>query len=151
MYINDYLRGNTQLSNNDTVIIDSTSSKKYTNPGKRQNYFTEKMRLSPELKNVLQIAEKVNSSAPSKDNSKYNNWEYYKFNFSINGKNFEAIVNIGIDSNNNKHFYEVNNIKKRTGGISETSLNSPTSPINYNIPQNEKNVNKELDNSRIKT
>lgn len=141
MYINDYLRGNTQLSSNDTAIIDSTSSKKYTNPGKRQNYFTEKMKLTPELKNVLQIAEKIDSSSPSKDNSKYNNWEYYKFDFSLNGKNFEAVVNIGIDSNNNKHFYEVNNIKKRTDGISETSLNSPTSPITNNIPQNEKYVN----------
>lgn len=141
MYINDYLRGNTQLSSNDTAIIDSTSSKKYTNPGKRQNYFTEKMKLTPELKNVLQIAEKIDSSSPSKDNSKYNNWEYYKFDFSLNGKNFEAVVNIGIDSNNNKHFYEVNNIKKRTDGISETSLNSPTSSITNNIPQNEKYVN----------
>lgn len=141
MYINDYLRGNTQLSSNDTAIIDSTSSKKYTNPGKRQNYFTEKMKLTPELKNVLQIAEKIDSSSPSKDNSKYNNWEYYKFDFNLNGKNFEAVVNIGIDSNNNKHFYEVNNIKKRTDGISETSLNSPTSSITNNIPQNEKNVN----------
>lgn len=141
MYINDYLRGNAQLSSNDTAIIDSTSSKKYTNPGKRQNYFTEKMKLTPELKNVLQIAEKIDSSSPSKDNSKYNNWEYYKFDFSLNGKNFEAVVNIGIDSNNNKHFYEVNNIKKRTDGISETSLNSPTSSITNNIPQNEKYVN----------
>lgn len=147
MYINDYLKGETQLSNDDTVIIDSKSSKKFTNPGKRQAYFTEKMRLSPELKNVLQIAEKVNSSAPSKDNSKYNNWEYYKFNFSLNGNDFEGLVNIGIDSNNNKHFYEVNNIKKRTDGISETSLNSPISSTTNNILQNEKNVNKELDNN----
>lgn len=147
MYINDYLKGETQLSNDDTVIIDSKSSKKFTNPGKRQAYFTEKMRLSPELKNVLQIAEKVNSSAPSKDNSKYNNWEYYKFNFSLNGNDFEGLVNIGIDSNNNKHFYEVNNIKKRTDGISETSLNSPISSTTNNILQNEKNVNKELGNN----
>lgn len=147
MYINDYLKGETQLSNDDTVIIDSKSSKKFANPGKRQAYFTEKMRLSPELKNVLQIAEKVNSSAPSKDNSKYNNWEYYKFNFSLNGNDFEGLVNIGIDSNNNKHFYEVNNIKKRTDGISETSLNSPISSTTNNILQNKKNVNKELDNN----
>lgn len=146
LYINDYLKGNTQLSNNDVAVIDSTSSKKYTNPGKRQNYFTEKMKLTPELKNVLEIAQKVDSSLPSKENSKYSNWEYYKFDFNLNGENFEGLVNIGIDSNNNKHFYEVNNIKKRTDGISETSLNSPISSISNNISQNEEKVNNFEDN-----
>ena len=112
MYINDYLKGETTLSNNDSAIIDSKSANKYTNPGKKQPNFIEKMQLTPELKNVLEISEKTNSSLPTKDTSKYSKWEYYKFNFTINGNNFNGVVNIGIDSKGVKHFYEVNNIKK---------------------------------------
>lgn len=139
MYINDYLLGKTSLSNNDTAIIDTKSAKKYTNPGKRQSNFQEKMKLTPELKNVLEISNKVNTSPPTKDTSKYSNWEYYDFNFKLGNQTFNGIVNIGIDSQGNKHFYEVNNIKK-TSGISETSPNRPTGFSDKNIPQSNTNV-----------
>ena len=139
MYINDYLKGETALAHNDNAVIDSTTAKKYTNPGKRQPYFNEKMKLTPELKNVLEISEKINSALPTKSNTKYPNWEYYKIQFKLGNKTFEGKVNIGIDNNGNKHLYEVNNIKK-TSGISETSPNSPTGFREDNIPQNNKNV-----------
>ena len=112
MYINDYLRGYTKLADTSEVVIDSKSARKYTNPGERQSKFIEKMKLTPELKNALKISEKIQDSLPTKDTSKYENWEYYKFNFKLDGQNFSGVVNIGIDSRGNKHFYEINKIKK---------------------------------------
>ncbi len=139
MYINDYLRGTTTLSGNDQAIIDRTSANKYTNPGKKQPNFNEKMKLTPELKNVLEISEKIKTAMPSKDTSKYSKWEYYNFDFILDGQSFSGIVNIGIDNNGNKHFYEVNSIKK-TSGISETSPNRPTGFSVDNISQSNTNV-----------
>ena len=139
MYINDYLLGKTQLSVSDEATIDSRSSRKYTNPGKKQPNFIEKMKLTPELKNVLKISKKVQSSSASKENSKYKTWEYYQFNFKLDNQYFTGVVNIGVDSNNNKHFYEVNKIKK-TSGISETSPNRPTGFSKNNISDSKQNV-----------
>ena len=141
MYIQDYLMGKTKLSNNDTTVIDRKSANKYTNPGKKQQNFNEKMQLTPELKNVLEIAQKDSTSRPLKSNSKYKNWEYYKVKFEINGKMFEGLINIGLDSNNNKHFYEINKIRE-TDDISRTSLNSSsTSLFEYSIPSSDSTVN----------
>lgn len=156
MYINDYLKGDTLLSNSDIAIIDSKSANKYTNPGKKQPNFVEKMKLTPELKNVLAISEKIDVSLPTKDNSKYSNWEYYQFDFKINDKTFSGLVNIGIDKNGNKHFYEVNNIhnldtQKRTSGISETSPNRPTSSSSNNISQNKTDVKFSLTDNQGRT
>ena len=139
MYINDYLHGKTTLAENDSTIIDSKFASKYTNPGKKQPNFIEKMKLTPELKNVLKIAKKIKSKMPVKENSKYDSWEYYKFNFKIANQNFSGIVNIGIDKKGQKHFYEVNNIKK-TSGISDISPNRPTGFSANTIPQSNKNV-----------
>lgn len=145
MYMQDYLIGETKLSNDDTAVIDKKGINKYTNPGKKQQNFDNKMKLTPELKNVLQIAEKNSASAPSKANSKYQNWEYYKFNFELGNKNFEGTVNIGIDSNGNKHFYEINKIKE-VADILGTSLNRSTTSINNIIPQTQKNINNGIKN-----
>ena len=99
------------------------------------------MQLTPELKNVLEIAQKDATSLPIKSNSKYQSWEYYKFNFELSGKKFNGIVNIGIDSNGNKHFYEINKIKE-VDDISGTSLNrSPISLSNNSLPSTQQNVN----------
>ena len=82
------------------------------------------MKLSTELKNVLEIAQKYSNAASTKDTSKYKNWEYYKFNFELSGKNFEGTINIGIDSNGNKHFYEINKIHfTRISSVSTNSKN----------------------------
>lgn len=141
MYIQDYLMGETTLSNNDKAVIDGKSASKYTNPGKRQSNFNEKMQLTPELRNVLEIAQKDSISAPIKDTSKYQNWEYYKFNFELNGKNFEGTINIGIDKDGNKHFYEINKI--HFTGISSVSMNSQhkVDSINNSIPSQNSDVN----------
>lgn len=141
MYIQDYLMGETILSNDDVAIIDKRSASKYTNPGKKQQNFTEKMQLTPELKNVLEIARFDGKGLPTKNNSKYKNWEYYKFDFELGGKMFEGTINIGIDSNQNKHFYEINKIRE-VADISGTSLNrSTTSLIKNSIPSNDNVVN----------
>lgn len=142
MYIQDYLMGETILAGTDTAKIDSRSANKYTNPGKRQQYFKEKMQLTPELKNVLKIAQKETQALPSKENSKYSSWEYYKFKFELSGKTFEGVINIGIDSQGNKHFYEINKIKE-TVDILGTSLNnsSTASSINNSIPQSKEKGN----------
>lgn len=139
MYMQDYLMGKTTLSNNDNTIIDRKSINKYTNPGNTQYQFEEKMKLTPELRNVLKISEKVAQNLPTKSNSKYSKWEYYKFKFTIDGNSFEGLVNIGIDNNGNKHFYEINQIKKTS--ISGTSLNRGTSLSNNSILPTNKNVN----------
>lgn len=68
------------------------------------------MQLTPELQNALEIAEKVSTGNPTKETTKFSNWEYYKFNFELGGENFEGLINIGIDKEGNKHFYEINKI-----------------------------------------
>ena len=141
MYMQDYLMGKTQLSDNDNAIIDRKSANKYTNPGKKQQNFDKKMQLTPELKNVLEIAQIDSVSAPTKDTSKYRNWEYYKFKFELSGKKFEGTVNIDIDSDGNKHFYEINKIKE-VDDISGKNLNrSSASSINNSIASGNKDVN----------
>ena len=147
MYITDYLMGNTRLTENDEAVIDSTGRNKYTNPGKHQKYFSEKMKLTPELQNVMEIAQKVDESPKIKENATYDNYEYYKFNFKLNNQMFEGLLNIGIDKDNNKHFYEVNKIKK-VEGISSVSTNSP-STNNNNVPQNVQNVNGTYNNMSL--
>lgn len=147
MYIVDYLMGDTSLATNDKAIIDNKSAKKYTNPGKKQPNFIEKMKLTPELKNVLEISKKISEGMPTKDNSKYSKWEYYLTNFKIGENTFQCKVNIGIDSNGNKHLYEINDIKK-TSGISETSLNWPTGLSVDKIPQSTNNVNSDTSSTK---
>lgn len=142
MYMQDYLKGTTKLTSNDETIIDTRGIRKYTNPQQRTAYFDEKMFLTPELKNVLEIAEKVEVSEANKDNSKYDNWEYYKFNFEIGDRTFEGLINIGIDKNGYKHFYEINKIHPI--GISSVSTNSTNRMYSNNsINQNDSSVNTE--------
>lgn len=156
MYMKDYLMGETSLANNDKATIDGKSANKYTNPGKRQDYFNEKMKLTPELKNVLEIAKKDSISAPMKDTSKYQNWEYYKFNFELGGKNFEGTINIGIDKDGNKHFYEINKI--HFTGISSVStnrqhkmdfINNSIAPIKNDVNTNTKYSMQESKNNTL--
>lgn len=147
MYINDYLLGETELSEKEVATIDKKSSGKYTNPGKKEQNFNEKMKLSTELKNILKISQKVGNYKANKPNAKYKSWEYYKFNFLINNKSFEGLINIGIDSNDNKHFYEINKIK-RTGGILGTSPNRPTGSSKNNIQQSNNDVKFKLPNKK---
>ncbi len=139
MYITDYLIGNTRLGNNDSVEINKKTSKKYTNPGKKQENFVEKMKLTPELKNVLGIATLRENSIAKKTNSKFANWEYYDFEFKLDGKTFKGNINIGI-TDKGKYLYEINNVKK-TSGITGTSLHRPTGFSANNIPQSGNNVN----------
>lgn len=139
MYITDYLMGNTKLGNSDKVEINKKTSKKYTNPGKKQENFVEKMKLTPELKNVLEIATLRENSSANKINSKFANWEYYDFEFKLNGKTFKGNINIGI-TDKGKYLYEINNVKK-TSGITGTSLHRPTDFSANNIPHSNNNVN----------
>lgn len=98
------------------------------------------MQLTPELKNVLKIAQKDSQATPSKATSKYSNWEYYKFNFELDGKKFEGTINIGIDKDGNKHFYEINKI--HTTSLSSFSTNTSSSVnTNNSIASDNQNVN----------
>lgn len=113
-YMQDYLMGKTQLGKNDEVTVNSKGVHKYTNPKQEEYYISEKMRLTPELKNVLKVAEKISEGIPTKENSKYKKWEYYGFNFEIDGKKFRGKINVGIDKGGKK-FYEINKITPISG------------------------------------
>lgn len=141
MYMQDYLIGKTTLANSDSTIIDSRSTRKYTNPEQNKAYLPEKMKLTPELKNVLEISQKIGNALPMKENSKYRNWEYYKFKFELDGKNFEGTINIGIDKNGNKHFYEINKIQLMSEQSVSTILGHKKDSINNSIPQANTNGN----------
>ena len=91
----DHLKENTKLSNIDTVKIGNKGIAKYTNPKQQGTYLNEKMQLSTALKNALEIAKKDSISLQTKDTSKFQSWEYYKFNFKLGGKTFEETINIG--------------------------------------------------------
>lgn len=141
MYMQDYLKGKTNLSENDSVSVGNKGISKYTNPKQTTRYMTEKMKLSTELKNALEIAQKDSISAPTKDTSKYPKWEYYKFNFELGGKNFEGTINIGIDKDGNKHFYEINKIHTTSNSHVSASKSSSTDSINNSIAPIKNDVN----------
>lgn len=141
MYMQDYLKGNTTLNRSDTVKVGNKGISKYTNPKQQNKYMTEKMKLAPELKNILEIAQKVDSSLPSKDTSKFPNWEYYKFNFELSGVKFEGLVNIGIDKNGQKHFYEINKIHTTSNSYISTSKSSSMNFSKNSISTSKDNVN----------
>lgn len=143
MYMQDYLKGETKLSDDDVVKIGNQGIKKYTNPSQKGEYKAEKMQLSTELKNVLEIAEKVDEGLPTKDTSKFPNWEYYKIKFEIDGIPFEGLINIGIDKNGNKHFYEINKIHNTSNSYVSPSTFSVTDLSNNSIAENDKTVNTE--------
>ena len=97
------------------------------------------MKLTPELQNVLGIATLRENSIAKKTNSKFANWEYYDFEFKLDGKTFKGNINVGI-TDKGKYLYEINNVKK-TSGITGTSLHRPTGFSANNIPQSSNNVN----------
>lgn len=147
MYMQDYLKGNTTLNRSDTVKVGNKGISKYTNPKQQNKYMPEKMKLAPELKNILEIAQKVDSSLPSKDTSKFPNWEYYKFNFELSGVKFEGLVNIGIDKNGQKHFYEINKIHTTSNSYISTSKSSSMNLSKNSISTSKDNVNTTDNNS----
>ena len=154
-YMNDYLRGQSELgsiNSEEKVNIGTKGINKYTNPGKRQNYFNEKMKLSPELQNILEVAKKISESEASKENSKYSKWEYYEFDFNIDGKDFTGVVNIGVDGEGNKHFYEINKIQqKNTGGIYPLRDNRHSGVSDTNISNNREKVKYSLSDNQGRT
>lgn len=144
MYMQDYLMGKAQLGKNDKIDINSRSVRKYTNPRQGGVYFNEKMRLTPELKNVLKTAKKIGESKPTKENSKFKKWEYYGFNFEIDGKKFRGKINVGI-TKDGKKFYEINEISpadnRPHANKSQSSILEVNKGYSYidSISQNEKN------------
>lgn len=141
IYMQDYLKGNTALGNNSTANIGNKGINKYTNPIQQTQYKNEKMKLSTELNNILAVSEKVSEGLPTKDTSKFPNWEYYKVNFEIDGKTFEGLINIGVDKNGNKHFYDINKIRITSNSHISASKSSNTDFINYSIPPTDSTVN----------
>lgn len=141
MYMQDYLKGKTILNENDNANIGRKGINKYTNPNQQTKYLSEKMQLTPELKNVLEIAEKVSEGTPTKDTAKFPNWEYYKFRFEIDGKHFEGLINIGVDKEGNKHFYEINKIHTTSNSYVSTNKSSSTDSIKSSITSQSEDVN----------
>lgn len=141
MYMQDYLKGKTILNENDNANIGRKGINKYTNPNQQTKYLSEKMQLTPELKNVLEIAEKVSKGTPTKDTAKFPNWEYYKFRFEIDGKQFEGLINIGVDKEGNKHFYEINKIHTTSNSYVSTNKSSSTDSIKNSITSQSEDVN----------
>lgn len=141
MYMQDYLKGKTILNENDNANIGRKGINKYTNPNQQTKYLSEKMQLTPELKNVLEIAEKVSEGTPTKDTAKFPNWEYYKFRFEIDGKQFEGLINIGVDKEGNKHFYEINKIHTTSNSYVSTNKSSSTDSIKNSITSQSEDVN----------
>lgn len=141
MYMQDYLKEKTILNENDNANIGRKGINKYTNPNQQTKYLSEKMQLTPELKNVLEIAEKVSDGTPTKVTTKFPNWEYYKFRFEIDGKQFEGLINIGVDKEGNKHFYEINKIHTTSNSYVSTNKSSSTDSIKNSITSQSENVN----------
>ena len=120
LYMKDYLRKEHSLGGVDKAFIKAKSAGKYTHPGRKQDYFQEKMRLATELDNVLAVAKKVGEKKATKPNAAYPKFEYYEFDFEIDGEKFRGLLNIGVDKSGKKHLYEVNKIRS-LGGISRRS------------------------------
>ena len=107
------------------------------------------MKMSPELKNLLSVATKVGESDAGKSNSTYPKYEYYSADFEIDGQKFNGLINIGVDENGVKHFYDINKIHLINGISPNANRNIDKMYSSPTIPQGQSGVNSSISSGRV--
>ena len=142
----DYMKKRFKNEILDGVKVDSKGINKMTHPGNSQPLFVQKMKATTELDNIIKASVFVDFNKATKDSSKYPEYEYYGFNFKLSDQWFSGILNIGVDSNGQRHLYEINKIRQSRIPYKGTTLQerisaTMTDSIINNIPTNEQDVN----------
>ncbi len=114
-YIMSHFRENAYNTNdNKSVIFTRKGAKKITN-----TEYPVKIKISTELDNFIKAAEYSHTAQNEKNsNPEFDCYDYYNVKFILDGRDFAATINVGINNQEGFGvFYEVSNIK-------ETSHNS---------------------------
>nr|DAF34700.1 MAG TPA: PolyVal ADP-Ribosyltransferase [Bacteriophage sp.] len=147
MYIQDYLSGNVYQKDGNAININKRTEKKYPFAKDAGKNFATKMRLTPEIENMISVSETLETNIP--DNGKHtwaDSWDYYRARFAIGDKIFEGVLNIAnTNTGEGKILYDINKIKEVRsngyGNVSDTDTHLRTSFVNSNIPNPATNVN----------
>ena len=147
-YILEHFNGN----NYSDVEVTKKTAKKIPYSG-TQNKQIRNVRnhISTELDNLIKTGEFVGHKDDAKNHSfAGNGFDYYKVNFKMNGNDYEAILNIGVNGDQ-KTLYDVNNIQQKNRGAQTAQSNASdriigqssagTSSIDSSIRNNSENVN----------
>ena len=155
MYIQDYLVGRKYDKNGETVGVNERTAGKYPYALDSKQHFAVKMRLTPEIENMITISETLDTNIP--DSGKHpwvNSWDYYKARFAIGDKVFEGVLNIAnTNTGEGKILYDINKIKevdhRGYSNVSDADTHLSTSFVNSNIPNSAENVNsKSVENEK---
>ena len=102
------------------AFVDARTGSEYTNPAKKieEDVFESKLRAATELDNILDASIFIDHN-PDDGRHWYfpNGFDHYETFFSVSNRMFEAVINIGIDKNGRKHFYDLTKIKSLNADI----------------------------------
>lgn len=123
------------------VVFTRKGAKKITN-----TEYLSKIRISTELDNFIKTAEYVKTVPNAKSvNPEFGYFDYYRANFMLDGKMFNCLINVGINTQTGAGvFYEITQIKEAPhNSFGENQSAAPASNGTFTniIPNNGENVN----------
>ncbi|MCM1233026.1 MAG: hypothetical protein NC489_23120, partial [Ruminococcus flavefaciens] len=123
------------------VVFTRKGAKKITN-----TEYLSKIRISTELNNFIKVAEYVKTVANAKSvNPEFSYFDYYRANFMLDGKMFNCLINVGVNTETGVGvFYEITQMKEAPHNSFDG--NNPVAPASNGattdiIPNNGENVN----------
>ncbi len=119
-YIKRRFRGKVIGTGENVAFVDARTGSEYTNPAKKieEDVFESKLRAATELDNILEASVFIDHN-PDDGRHRYfpNGFDHYETFFSVSNRMFEAVINIGIDKDGRKHFYDLTKIKSLNADI----------------------------------
>lgn len=135
-YILEHFRGEHTANDGTKLYVGKKGAGKYAYGTPVNSMHETKMRLTPEVANVIRIAKLSNTMPPIKKDAKFSHYKYYKADIKLDGNWFEGLVILGKNAQDEYEFYDivVGDNKKRTQALTSVStlkkgLKSPTSNI----------------------
>ena len=104
-YILNNLRGKYLAKNSIEINITRKTAKEITNAT-----YEPKIRVSPELANIITVSDFIATRKAT--HGKFNRFLYYKTLLRIKDKKYSAILNVGVDKDNNCVLYDINQFEK---------------------------------------
>lgn len=123
------------------VVFTRKGAKKITN-----TEYLSKIRISTELDNFIKTAEYVKTVPNAKSvNPEFGYFDYYRANFMLDGKMFNCLINVGVNTQTGAGvFYEITQIKEaphNSFGENQSAAPASNGTSTDIIPNNEQNVN----------
>lgn len=100
-YIKDKLRGKYATQNSVEVNIYESTANKISH-----TMYEPKIRVTPQLAELINSGEYIDTKKA--EHNKFNRFIYYNVNMNIGNKKFKAVLNVGVDKNNDCVLYDIN-------------------------------------------